>query len=429
MRSIIKVLCVVMATFFGGVALSQDDTPIPSINSPYSMYGLGTIADQSTVAGRGMGGVGYAVQDPSSINLKNPASYSAIDSLTMLIDAGMSLYTTKLSDGVSAANAKNAAFDYVALQFRLCKRLGLALAYLPFSKVGYNFSSSESVDNTSAPDIDFGTNTYSYSGTGGLQQFMLGLGVRPVGGLSIGVNASFLHGSIDRSLTVTSSNSSSYSFQQVEGIDVKDYKLDFGLQYAARMKEKHSLVAGLFYSFGHKMNSDAYIGYLKSLSSSAVSYDERHLSGEIYMPHIFGAGLSYDFDDRLLVSADYTMQRWGDNQFLGNDVLKNRNTYNIGVEYVHDAKSKRYMSTVRYRLGAYYSEPYVKINGLDGAKEYGVSIGLAFPLLQNRSLIQVSGQYVKVSSAENAIGLDENMFKLNIGITFNERWFMKMKVR
>ena len=28
-----------------------------------------------------------------------------------------------------------------------------------------------------------------------------------------------------------------------------------------------------------------------------------------------------------------------------------------------------------------------------------------------------------------AIGLDEDMFKISVGITFNERWFMKMKVR
>ena len=66
---------------------------------------------------------------------------------------------------------------------------------------------------------------------------------------------------------------------------------------------------------------------------------------------------------------------------------------------------------------------------MDGAREYGVSLGFGFPILQNKSLVQVSGQYVKVSSSGDGIGLDESMFKLNIGITFNERWFMKMKVR
>ena len=80
-------------------------------------------------------------------------------------------------------------------------------------------------------------------------------------------------------------------------------------------------------------------------------------------------------------------------------------------------------------MGAYYSDPYVMINGHKGAREWGVSLGFAFPLVQNKSLVQVSGQYVKVSSSAEAIGLDEDMFKISVGITFNERWFMKMKVR
>lgn len=429
MHPICKAACVALAALVGGMAYGQDDTPIPNINSPYSMYGFGTIADQATAMGKGMGGVGYALQDGSSINLKNPASYASIDSLTMLIDAGMSVYMTNLSDGTSSVNAKNAAFDYVALQFRLCKRLGLAIAYLPFSKVGYDFSTTARVNNAGAPDVDFGTNTYNYGGTGGLQQAMLGLGARPFGGLSVGVNASFIHGSINRSLTVASSNASSYGFTQTEAIKVKDYKLDFGLQYALDFKDKHTVVAGITYSLGHRLNSEANIGYVKNSSSTVVSYDERRISGEIYLPHVIGAGLSYVYDDRLTVAADYTMQRWGDNLFLGNSTLRNRSIYALGAEYVHDARSKRYLSTVRYRLGAYYSDPYVRINGMDGAREYGVSLGFGFPILQNKSLVQVSGQYVKVSSLGDGIGLDESMFKLNIGITFNERWFMKMKVR
>ena len=220
MHPICKAACVALAAIVCGTAYGQDDTPIPNINSPYSMYGFGSLSDQVTAMGKGMGGVGYALQDGSSINLKNPASYASIDSLTMLIDAGMSVYTTKFSDGASSASAKNAAFDYVALQFRLCKRLGLAIAYLPYSKVGYDFSSSDVVNDVTGTGIDFGTNTYNYSGTGGLQQAMLGLGARPYGGLSVGVNASFIHGSINRSLTVASSNASSYGFTQTEAIKV-----------------------------------------------------------------------------------------------------------------------------------------------------------------------------------------------------------------
>lgn len=424
-----KSLCAVLGILACTGAYAQSDTPIPSINSPYSMYGLGTLNDQSMAKGRAMGGVGYAIQDPAEINLKNPASYAAVDSLTMLVDVGFSMYTTNLSDGVSQASAKNAAFDYIAMQFRLCKGLGLSIAYLPFSKVGYNFYTSSSVDNSTAPDYSFGTNTYTYKGYGGLQQVMLGLGVRPFRGFSLGVNASYLYGSIDRTLSISSSSSSAYGFTKTESMSVKDYKLDFGLQYNFRLKEKHSLTLGLVYTMGHEMNIESYDYYMKTSSSSIVSYETDSLPGRAYLPHMFGGGIAYNFDNRLTVSADYVMQKWGDNLFLGNGSLRNKGEYHFGAEYLYDEKAKNYFGRIKYRLGCYYSEPYVTINGLKGAKEFGVSFGFGLPVLQNRSIVQVSGQYVRVSSQNQKVGLDENMFKLNIGITFNERWFMKMKVR
>ena len=42
-----------------------------------------------------------------------------------------------------------------------------------------------------------------------------------------------------------------------------------------------------------------------------------------------------------------------------------------------------------------------------------------------RSILSISGQFVH-RSADNMI--KENMFRLNIGFTFNERWFAKWKV-
>lgn len=416
-----------LAVFTVGT-FAQSDTPVPNINSPYSMYGFGSLVDKSFAKGKAMGGVGYAIQDPFEINIKNPASYAAVDSLTMLIDAGISFYGNSLSDGNSSVNAKNAAFDYIALQLRLCKGLGLTFAYTPFSRVGYNFYTSEKVVNN-GNGLDFGTNTYSYNGNGGLQEAMAGLGFRPFKGFSIGANASFLHGTISRNVSVSSSNSGSYGFSKSETFTVKDYKLDFGLQYKFDIKKKHSVLIGLTYSLGHKLNADVYNTYMKTSSSSISTYSVDTLNGGLYLPNVYGAGLTYQFDNRLTVSADYTLQQWSKNKFLGTDVLLDKSEYRFGVEYMHNRNSKNYFSRIKYRIGGYYSEPYIKINGREGAKEIGVSVGLALPVLNNKSLVQVSGQYVRVSSAGNGAGLDENMFKLNVGITFNERWFMKQKVR
>ncbi len=53
-------------------------------SSPYSMYGYGIIGDRATSLQKQMGGVGYAMNSGRQINVMNPASYAAIDSLTFL---------------------------------------------------------------------------------------------------------------------------------------------------------------------------------------------------------------------------------------------------------------------------------------------------------------------------------------------------------
>ena len=90
--------------------------------------------------------------------------------------------------------------------------------------------------------------------------------------------------------------------------------------------------------------------------------------------------------------------------------------------------SRHYLKRVHYRIGAGICTPYYKINGQDGPKDISVSLGLGLPIqnkYNSRSVVNISGQWVH-SSAKDFI--TENMFRINVGITFNERWFAKWKV-
>ena len=80
-----------------------------------------------------MGGIAYGLRNGLHINASNPASYSAVDSLTFILDAGMSLQNANFKEGNVKTNAKNSTFDYIAMQFRLVKGLGLTAGFLPYS--------------------------------------------------------------------------------------------------------------------------------------------------------------------------------------------------------------------------------------------------------------------------------------------------------
>ena len=56
------------------------------------------------------------------------------------------------------------------------------------------------------------------------------------------------------------------------------------------------------------------------------------------------------------------------------------------------------------------------------------TIGLGIPIMNgynNRSILNISAQWVRQDSK---MFITENTFRLNVGLTFNERWFSKWKV-
>lgn len=397
-----------------------------STNSPYTRYGFGQLSDQSFGNSQAMGGISYGLRNGLQVNASNPASYSAVDSLTFIFDAGMSLQNANFKEGNVKINAKNSSVDYIAMQFRLAKGLGFSAGFLPYSNVGYNMNKTNKVTtdehgNTTAAN-------QAYVGDGGLQQVYVGLGYQVFKGLSIGTNFSYLYGDITHTASTTFSNSNAYSSSRSHKIDVSDYKLDFGLQYTHKLKEKHVLNLGAIYSFGHELNSTGYEYVEKYSGNTVITQSVDTIKNAFALPHSFGLGATYVYDNKLTVGLDYTLQKWEDVKFFNKDgAFQNRSKISVGAEYLPNPIGRSYFSNIRYRVGAYYSSPYAKIDGKEGNREYGVSFGFGLPLFMSKSILNISGQYVKVAPKLKGM-LEENYLRINIGLTFNEQWFMKWKV-
>ncbi len=187
---------------------------------------------------------------------------------------------------------------------------------------------------------------------------------------------------------------------------------------------------GAVYSLGHSVNGKGYKYNQKWLNGADYPSTQTGdtITNAFSLPHTFGAGLTYVYDNRLTIGADFTYQQWEDAKFYNEkSYFSNRTKIAAGAEFVPNPYSRNYLKRVRYRVGGYYSDPYTKVDGQDGTREYGVSAGFGFPLFQSKSILNISGQYVRVSPKVKGM-LEENYLKINIGLTFNERWFMKWKV-
>ncbi|MBR0049692.1 MAG: hypothetical protein IJP74_10305 [Prevotella sp.] len=423
-----RIIVSLFATIITIAAHAQGGT-----KSPYSQFGLGLLSDQSQSMNRGMGGVGVGMRVGNQVNMLNPASYSGVDSLSMLFDAGMSLQVTNFKEGAVRQNAKMANFEYLAASFRVFKNVGMAFGVVPLTSVGYSYSTSTFLDDTN------GSISETFSGSGGLNQAFLGVGMRLFSPLSVGVNISYLWGDIDRTV-LSSSTTYVNALQKQYSASVSNYKLDAGIQWEQRIGKLHRVTLGATYSLPHKLDSDPKMMLISTNTvSSNTDTTTFKIRNGLKLPLMLAGGLSYTYADKLIVAADGSFQRWGTvsepyyDTTLSKYVLKgglNKNRYKggLGVEFTPNRVSRKLYNRVSYRLGASYSTPYYYINGKEGPSELNATIGLGIPIMNlynNRSMLNISGQWVHHS----ATGLiKENTFRINIGLTFNERWFAKWRV-
>ena len=389
------------------------------INSPYSMYGIGTLSDRSNGMMRSMGGIGTGFRQRNIINLKNPASYSTVDTLTFLADAGFSLLNGNFEENGARVNARNAAVDYLAMQFRVQPKIGMTLAFLPFSKVGYNFSSESLVRRDSDGEIMSTGVTY---GEGGLRQFMAGLGWRPAEWLSVGADVSYIKGDLTRQFSTSFSSGSVTSRTRTYTADFSSAMYDFGIQGTIK-SGKDRLVIGATYSPATDFNSDCTIADVHTVADTASIEDAFHL------PDRLSVGLSYS-SRNWTAGADVSLEKWSDARFFGESYGRDRFAVQAGLSLIPEPDSKKLFRRTSYQAGLKFSQPYYNIGDNPGPLEFGATAGFSLPVTSaynSMAYIHVSGQYSRVQPQFDG-SVCENYIGLSIGVTFMERWFMKWMV-
>jgi len=395
-------------------------------NSPYTRFGYGQLADRSFGAGRAMGGVGIGLRSSKQINPMNPASYTAMDSLTFLFDFGATGQVSWFSDQVNSERQFNANIDYVAMQFPVTRWLAMSIGLLPYSHVGYSFGD----------DVGEGSEAYTekFTGKGGLNQVYGGLSIDIwKKRLSVGTNIGYFFGNIDhlRNLSFTGSEIAKQVTVQ-QRVEVRDIKMDFGIQYVHPVSATEQFVLGLTYSPANKLNTKSYD--ITMVGSDNPKRDT--VIGQRFdIPHTFGAGLSYMKNNKWIIAADFLYENWGNAHFFDSkDNFDNRIRVAAGMEFLPDFMSRNFLNKIRYRAGAHYNNSHLKINMGEaygnkryGYNEYGASVGFGLPFIDNRSLINISFEYVKIRPELKSM-VDEQYFRFTVNYTFNERWFLKFKV-
>ncbi len=376
-----------------------------------------------------MGGVGIAMQNGRQINVMNPASYSQVDSLTFLWDIGLDLTNCWSKESDKRGYNLGGGLDYITMEFRLAKNMGAAIGVVPFSSVGYTFGGN----------IDNGTD--SRIGSGGLSELFAGIGYQPFKGLSIGANFSYLFGSTTNTTSVGSISTTQFT----RDIEVRDWNMRAGIQYAFNISRKNKIVLGLTYSPKKSMHGKA-LGRMADVNqdivvdkngNTVILYDtisNLNMKGNYELPTTIGAGISYTYDNRLNFEIDYTYQQWSKAKYTPIDYFEAPSTkWNdrwkvaAGISFLPNPRGN-YLNRMTYRMGAFYNSDYMNVNGND-VRDYGVGLGFSFPALAgNKSLVNLGLEWRHRYTSPTSL-IKEDYLNITVSVNFNEMWFWKNKIR
>ena len=393
------------------------------ISSPYSIFGVGELRLNQNFRNMGMGGLGIGYRSNTSINDVNPASYTAIDSLSFLFEATVfsHLYHQKTSSASQIGNYTT--LGSFAFSFPATRWWSIGFGLRPFSSVGYKI-------HDSGQDDILGTMHFLYEGSGGINQVYVGQAFSPVKGLSIGVNVSYLFGNLQRFTSVYSDSLGIYRTNKTVSNDVKGWHAGFGLQYHAKMGSEGSITLGGIY--GLQTDLDITRGeVVQRMLPGFTRYDTiRYVQGEegrMQIPTYWGAGAFARLNAEWAAGMDFQQQKWEDFRIFDRpDRLANSYQFAFGMQ--HNPKVQTFSSAfsrLEYRAGIRYGKTYLQVQEQQ-LNEFGINFGVGIPLRRSLSGLNLSFEYARRGNTSGGL-IQENFYRFNIGVNVHERWFLRSK--
>ena len=402
-----RYIVLVVATMMVMGAWAQNAT-----SSPSSRFGYGELNSNLPGAYRAMGGVGIGMRSNKAINPAQPASYTACDSMTFMFDLAGSFLYTNYGDANGVNNKVNGNLEYLTMQFPLWKRyVAMSLGMNPYSAVGYDFAVADSINS----DYYY---TKSYKGEGGFTQVYGGLSVNICDWVALGVNAYYMFGDVSQIRSLTFTNASMDSVEQVYNMRANSLRLRYGLQFFHTFGD-HSITLGGVFENKQPFSRMEYEQVESTTNDTVMT-----MNGGFEMPMMYGAGLSYGYANRLLLGLDYQCQDWSNAIYFGDQKgLLARHRWALGVEYRNDPTSRKYADRVLWRAGINYTTSYTASYS---QPEMGVSVGVGFPLRSVGTMINTTLEYSHRGIGGNV--LNENSLRLVVNASISEHWFFKRKL-
>lgn len=397
------------------------------INSPYSKFGPGLLFEQNTTQQLSMGGVSTALFMKGLINPSNPAANYGIDTMSFVFNGGIHSHFGKMATDESSSPSRFISLGYLLFGFPVNKWLKTSIGLMPYSNVGYKITESRFI-----PLV--GKTEYYYQGSGGVNEVLSGFSVSPLKRLSVGFKVSYLFGKSTRSASLFFPDSVGLLSTKIDhDTEVGDLYFSCGLQYHWKLPDNQIFGIGVAYSPDQFIRTKrdylvrSFFYSVYGVESFRDTVDMQKGKGNTTIPEKFSAGVMWKKDQKWLVAADVSWQKWSEYRaFERSDSLQNSLRISLGGEYL-PAKTAldSYWKNIRYRFGVNYQRSHLNLYN-QSIDDFGISFGVGLPLPRTSTTINLGIMAGNFGTKRYQL-IQERYVMFNVGVSVLEKWFVQSR--
>jgi len=394
-------------------------------NSPYTRFGIGEFRNGVNTVLKGMGSISSAYSNEYNVNTDNPASYADLKLTTY--EAAMEGSKRTIFSNGNSYNTGTVTLSYLTIGLPVNKHIGLVLGLRPYTRTYYN-----SQDSLDMPGL--GPSIRGYYGDGGTNFAFVGLAGK-IKGFSAGINFGYLFGTTNYSSSLSkqydTANYFNSAFSKYTRIGDLYYK--GGVMYQTNLTKKIGLRVGGTFTTQQNVNatkSEYQIIYndYSGVTAMDTAVKNENVKGVITLPSTYTLGIQVYNAGKWAAGVDFATSKWSSYRNFGSidSVVDRTMKIAVGGEYTPNATSiYKYLSRVTYRLGFYYGQDYIELHNT-ALNYYAVTLGASLPFKRSYDRVHVALELGKRGTESNGL-IRENFLKFTVGMSLNDKWFIKRK--
>lgn len=392
--------------------------------SPYSFYGIGDMKFKGSIENRSMGGMSV-LADSIHNNLQNPASISSLKLTTFSVAGTQSLIS--LENSSQSEKAQRTYLDYLTIAIPAGKKWGFNFGLMPISSVGYRI---QSTDATTQEILRF-------NGKGGINKAFVGAGYEINKKFSVGAELGYNFGQVEFNTALFKNLSLQTGTRLLTTSTISGISLNTGAFFKTKI---NGLDFSSSFTFSPSINQKskntrdfAPVEYTNNGAELIVgsTTDIPTEDSTIKLPTKFSLGGGIGDIKKWFVGFESNYNSASDfGKIYNNSNIQTSfeasQKLSIGGYYIPKYNSfSNYLQRVTYRAGLRYENTGIVLNK-ESIKDKAFTLGLGLPVPGGFSNINI-GVELGSRGTTSAGLIKENYTNIFIGLSFNDRWFIKRK--